>query len=242
MIVADFRIIKNDGTIREIVCDKNRKQTMTLYRKYPFFARFDEFNNRMGLGRFEGSNTMDFSTCDLLYTHNGATEGCWYETILKPSRHTYKYLRYLGYQGSFCNVNEIEFYNNKGKKLTGKIIGTQGTDKQTKEMVFDGDILTGFNGISPDGHWVGLELHQPSDVSKIRYMPRNDGNCVEVGDKYQLLVYDNGKWRTLAWIRARDTKIVLKNMPSNGLYLLRDRTKGSEERVFTYENGEQVWW
>lgn len=235
-------IIKNDGTIREIVCDKNRKQTMTLYRKYPFFARFDEFNNRMGLGRFEGSNTMDFSTCDLLYTHNGATEGCWYETILKPSRHTYKYLRYLGYQGSFCNVNEIEFYNNKGKKLIGKIIGTQGTDKQTKEMVFDGDVLTGFNGISPDGHWVGLELHQPSDVSKIRYMPRNDGNCVEVGDKYQLLVYDNGKWRTLAWIRARDTKIVLKNMPSNGLYLLRDRTKGSEERVFTYESGKQVWW
>jgi hypothetical protein len=73
-------------------------------------------------------------------------------------------------------------------------------------------------------------------------MPRNDGNCVEVGDKYQLLMYVGGNWKTLAWIRARDTKLVLKNMPSGGLYILKDCTKGNEERIFTYENGKQVWW
>ena len=67
-------------------------------------------------------------------------------------------------------------------------------------------------------------------------MPRNDGNCVEVGDIYQLLVYDKGRWNTLAWIRAKDTKLVLKNIPSGGLYLLRDRTKGKEERIFTYDD------
>jgi hypothetical protein len=32
------------------------------------------------------------------------------------------------------------------------------------------------------------------------------------------------------------------NMPTNALFWLRDLTKGKEERPFTYENGQQVWW
>lgn len=235
-------VLRADGTIREIICNKNKKQTMSLYRKYPFFAKFDPFNGRMGLGRFQGSNKKDFSDLTTLFTHEGATEGCWLEQKLKPTGQTFKYLRYIGYQGSYCNVNEIEFFNAQGNMLKGKIIGTDGIDKHTKETVFDGDVLTGFEGNSPDGHWVGLELSRASDVTKIRYMPRNDGNCVEIGDKYQLLIYIDGKWKTLAWIRAKDTKLILKNMPSDGLFLLRDRTKGKEERIFTYENGKQVWW
>lgn len=235
-------VLKADGLIREIKCDKNKRQAMTLMRKYPFFAMFDKFNVRMDYGKFQGSNSADFSKASTLYMHRGNTEGCWYEQKLTSSNKKYKYLRYIGNVGSYCNVNEIEFYNSKGQKLTGKAIGTEGTKDKTKDKVFDGDILTGFYGISANDHWVGLELPQPSDVAMIRYMPRNDGNCVEVGDKYQLLVYDKGNWKTLAWIRAKETKLVLKNMPSGGLYLLRDRTKGQEERIFTYENDKQVWW
>ena len=76
----------------------------------------------------------------------------------------------------------------------------------------------------------------------IGYMPRNDGNTIEVGDEYQLLVYSKGEWDTLARICAKETKLVLKNMPSGGLYLLKDISKGKEERIFTYDNGKQVWW
>ncbi len=32
------------------------------------------------------------------------------------------------------------------------------------------------------------------------------------------------------------------NIPSHALLLLRDHTRGKEERIFTLENGEQVWW
>jgi len=32
------------------------------------------------------------------------------------------------------------------------------------------------------------------------------------------------------------------NVPENSLLLLRNHTKGREERIFTYENGKQVWW
>lgn len=235
-------VLKADGSIREIECDKNKHQTMTLKRKYPFFAMFDAFNVRMDYGKFQGSNSANFSNASTLYMHRGNTEGCWYEQKLKPSNEKYKYLRYIGNVGSYCNVNEIEFYNCKGQKLTGKIIGTEGTKDKTKETVFDGDVLTGFYGISANDHWVGLELPKPSDIAMIRYMPRNDGNSIEIGDDYQLKMYDNGMWKTLASVRAKDTKLVFKNMPSGGLYLLRDKTKGEEERIFTYENGKQVWW
>jgi len=235
-------IIQTDGKIRNVVCDKNKSQTMILYRKYPFFAQFDSFKTRMDMGEFQGSNTRDFSSYSTLFVHKGFTNGCPYNQKLKPSEMKYKYLRYVGPNGSYCNVNEIAFYNSKGEKLKGKIIGTQGTDKQTKETVFDGDVLTGFNGNSPDGHWVGLELPKPSDVARIMYLPRNDGNNVETGDNYQLLMYDNGKWVSMGWKKAKETMLVFKNIPSNGLYLLKDKTKGKEERIFTYENGKQVWW
>ena len=32
------------------------------------------------------------------------------------------------------------------------------------------------------------------------------------------------------------------NVPDNALLLLRNLTKGKEERIFTYEDGKQVWW
>jgi hypothetical protein len=235
-------IIQANGKIKDVVCQQNKRQTMTLYRKYPFFAQFDSFKDRMNLGEFQGSNTKDFSSTTTLFIHKGFTNGCPYEQKLNPLKGKYKYLRYVGPKGSYCNVNEIAFFNNKGKQLKGKIIGTDGIEKHTKETVFDGDVLTGYVGPGPDDNWVGLELSEPSDVAEIKYMPRNDGNCVEIGDKYQLLMYDNGNWKTLAWKLAKETKLVFNYMPIGALFLLRDRTKGKEERIFTYENGKQVWW
>jgi len=235
-------VITNDGKIREIVSNPLLRQDVKLLRKYPFLGKDDYFNSRMGLGKFQASNNKDFSDAKTLYTHEGITEGCWYEKKLDQITLPYKYLRYIGFVNSYCNINELEFFDENNKIIKGKIIGTDGIDKHMKETVFDGDILTGFEGNSPDGHWVGLELLEPSKVSKIRYMPRNDGNCVEVGDKYQLLMYVGGNWKTLAWKRAKSNMLLIRNIPSGGLFLLRDRTKGHEERIFTYENNKQVWW
>jgi hypothetical protein len=44
-------------------------------------------------------------------------------------------------------------------------------------------------------------------------------------------------------VGSRKTQeLVYHNVPSGALLLLRNLTKGKEERIFTYENGEQVWW
>lgn len=136
----------------------------------------------------------------------------------------------------------MEFYDENDLKIQGQIIGTEGEGWCPKERVFDGDILTGFGGITPDGHWVGLRLKRPSRVSRIRYIGRNDGNGIEKGDKYELYYWNEGFWQRIATIVAEQNNLTLRNMPVGGLYVLRNLTKGHEERIFTYENGEQVWW
>ena len=230
-----------EGEIRELTAN-NKKVKMTLLRKYPFMGAQDFFNSRMNGGQFQASNHKNFSDSIVLHTHKGITNGNWYN-IPVSTEQKFKYLRYIGGKGSHCNINELEFYDSDGKKIGGKIIGTEGEGWAPKEKVFDGNILTGFGGITPDGNWVGLQLNRPVLVSRIRYIGRNDGNCVEVGDKYELYYWsEKGKWELLGTQTAKSNELLFDNIPSEGLYILKDVTKGVEERIFTYEKGKQVWW
>ncbi len=234
-------LIEEDGNVKDIEANEKSQQQMTILRKYPFFGRHDHFNNRMSGGRFQGSNVADFSNITDLCIHEGLTDGNWYEVEIDDDT-AYRYARYIGPNGSYCNVNEIEFFSPEGIKLTGEIIGSQGIPGKTKEKVFDGDILTGFHGESPDGHWIGLKFNKPTRIEKIRYIPRNDGNCIEIGDEYDLLYWHQNGWTSLGKKKATENKLVYDEVPSGGLYIIRNLTKGCEERIFTYDEGKQVWW
>ena len=234
-------LIKGDGTVQTIQRNEKKRTTLKLLRKYPFMGKEDFFNARMSGGRFQGANLPDFSDAKTFYTFEGLTNGNWYEIPVNDEG-KYRYLRYIGPMGSHCNINELEFYGTDGAKLSGSIIGTEGDPWASKETVFDGDILTGFSGVSPDGHWVGLKLSVPQQISKFKFIPRNDGNGVEIGDEYELVYWKDGDWALLDTQIAASNVLTFKNVPSGGLYVLRDKTKGHEERIFTYEKGEQVWW
>lgn len=41
---------------------------------------------------------------------------------------------------------------------------------------------------------------------------------------------------------AKDQFILYNNVPTGGLFILHNLTRGKEERIFKYENGKQVWW
>lgn len=233
--------ITPEGKVIDVKSNEKKLQSMTLLRKYPFFGREDFFNFRMSYGKFQGSNDPSFKKPVTFFTHEGITEGCWYERKVED-KHSYRYARYLSPNGSYCNINELEFYDAEGNKLTGCIIGTEGVENQRKETVFDSNVLTGFHGNSPDGHWVGLAFNRPVTIAKVKYMPRNDGNTIEIGDEYELKILKDGYWTVLEIKKATENEITFKNVPSGGLYILSDITKGVEERPFTYVKGKQVWW
>lgn len=233
--------IDNFGLVNDVEIDTCHTQSMRLLRKFPFLGKQDPFNTRMDRGRFQAADNPDFNPAVDLYYFTGITDGNWYEVDVKEKK-AYQYLRYIGPGNSYCNINEIQFLGQDGTPLAGSIIGTQGKAGYEKEKVFDGNILTGFDGISPDGHWIGVKLNRPSTVDKIRFIGRNDGNTIEVGDKYGLYYWDYRYWQLIDTRIAEENQLVYHSVPAHGLYVLKDRTKGWEERIFTYENGKQIWW
>ena len=234
-------LVAGDGSVTDICVSKGKSVSMVLKRKFPFLGKFSDINYKMGGGLFQGSNDANFSKPTNFYQFEGVTNGNWYDIPVKDANE-YKYLRYLGPAGSHCNINELAFYDKEGKKLVGKIIGTDGEPKKTKETVFDGDILTGFHALGADGQWVGIQLDKTSKVGRLRFIARNDGNTIEKGDLYALCYWDNCQWNEVERKVATGDCLVIKDVPAGGLYILHDLTKGKEERLFTYEKGKQIWW
>jgi len=90
---------------------------------------------------------------------------------------------------------------------------------------------------------------QPNrDEKKDLYLSQlNTGerSWVEAGKNYSLYYYDGtNDWTFFEAHKCeKDSLIVFKGIPSSTLYQLLDtEQKQRLERIFTYENGEQVWW
>ena len=84
-------------------------------------------------------------------------------------------------------------------------------------------------------------MGEPKKVDHIIYYGRGDGNGIEIGDEYELLYWDKG-WKSMGRQKAITVYVKYKNVPQGALYHLRNHTKGTDERIFTFENGKQVWW
>lgn len=110
------------------------------------------------------------------------------------------------------------------------------------QNVFDGKLDTYFSGNKNMLSWAGLDLGKPVRITKVKYCPRSDTNFILPGDTYELCCWDGNRWQSLGKQSATEQKVVWKGIPSNGVYLLHDLSGGKEERIFTYENGKQVWW
>ena len=240
-------VLEYNGNIKKIVPDQQTKCDMKLYRKYPVMEYSYNFIPRLKDGEFQASNDAEFGN---YYVAHHIKEGRAYGQCvyipedIPPCR----YWRYINKSySSFCSIAEIMFYA-KGDtiKLHGNVIGTEGSwgnsHEHTKETVFDSNILTSFDAPQGEGCWVGLDLGRPVKMDHLFYYGRGDGNSVEIGDEYELLYWKGEHWESVGKQKAKQPYVTYRNVPTNGLYLLRDHTKGIDERIFTYENGKQEWW
>jgi hypothetical protein len=124
------------------------------------------------------------------------------------------------------------------------VIGTAGAwendAKRDKNAVFDGDPLTFFDYKDPGGGWAGLDLNSAQRISAIRFIARTDVNIVVKGDQYELFFWKDG-WKSLGKKVADAPSLEFNNVPDEALLWLRNLTKGTEERIFQYKKGKQVW-
>ena len=235
------------GKVRPVVADTARRADLVLWRKYPVLPHVQEVIMRIDSGEFQASNEARFKEKTVLHrvTDCSATGK---EILLSDTVRPYRYWRfYQPKEGSYCNIADIRFYERGShKQIKGKIIGTdghwEGNPEGTKDKVFDDDLLTFFDAPLPAGAWAGMDFGRPVALERIVYTARGDGNTIDIGDTYELFYWNGQGWSSLGKQEAANICLRFRNVPSGGLYWLRDLSKGKEERIFTYEQGRQVWW
>jgi hypothetical protein len=238
-------ILNKEGKIKEICMTKNEFQDMKLYRKYPVFPDIEKYIRRMINGKFQGSNNPDFSDAVDLYVIKDMPETHLQEIKINSGLN-FRYIRYIGPEDGFSDIAEFEIYGTSNntlpaKRLIGKIIG-KGENNLIYHEAFDGNWDTYFYSKNPGRkEWVGMEFNEPVKITHIKFLPRNDNNSIRVGDTYELFYWDKG-WKLKGRQTASGNSITFMHMPKNSLYWLRNRTRGREERIFTYSDGKQIWW
>ncbi len=236
--------VANRAGTPEYLLPGNVLHTVTLTRKYPVRESTWIYSRMLVGGAVEAADDEAFASPRTVYEiPNASAETC--EVTVSDSIGARRYWRFRsGHVTSLVPLAELAFYDRAtGRRLTGRIIGTGGSwaddPEHTAEKAFDGDLLTSYSAPVGQGAWIGLDFGRPVDVGRVRYTSRGDGNCVEPGDEYELLYWADGAWQTVGKKRALGVGIAFDNVPAGALYLLVDRTKGVEHRIFTYADGRQ---
>ena len=237
-------LIKENGEQKEIKPANTSTITLTLTRKYPKYAYAHVYSKRMVGGRFHASDSADFTDKRKIaeIMRNPEMERDSVSTDTKGR--AYRYIRYTAPRRSHCNVAEVEFYDATGKKLSPVSITTDGNEDTgfKAEDAADGDALTYYQTKKSDGCTLTFDFGTPAAVAKICYLPRNDDNNVTAGHRYRLDYYGNDGPHAVGEQTATSDSVTFRDVPSGALYVLHDLTKGREERIFTYENGNVRWW
>lgn len=238
--------IDSCGNYNTIQIVTKKKQTLKINRKYPPYRAIEHSRKMLG-GKFQGANSPTFIDAEDLYTITDIPNTT-FNNIDLPGNKRYKYVRYLGGKTGHTNIAELEFYTEDNKeliKLAGRIIGTSGyryKPDRIKEAAFDGNPLTFFDAPQESGAWVGIELQVHQKINKIKFLPRNDDNNIRIGDLYELFFWGGNEWISLGRQVGNEEYLTFEECPIGALFLLHNHTRGIEERIFTYENGKQIWW
>lgn len=250
--VGDPFTVNPDGSLRTFV-PNDTLQTMILTRKYPLYQRVRNLELSIRWGAFEGANRADFSDADTLLYLEGAPDG--YADTLIHARKAYRFVRYHGRRKGAVNMAEVVFYGHlEGQnpvvqvELKGEGIGYPAStpDYTTGfSLAIDGNPETYFSKPSDEYNgWVGYDFgaNRRVYVERIRYAPRSDTNFMLEGDTYTLSIWSNGAWKEWERQVATQPEWVVPSVPGGALYLLRNLSRGKEERIFSYENDRQVFW
>jgi len=237
-------IFFSDETQKRLNPDCMQTESVILKRKYMLTSLWPpRWMTSVGC-KFELSDNADFTKTDLLYEITEQPIGGVQHVNTNPTK-AYRYVRVIKPAPPLIKANtqiaELSYYttaeNGEYQKLSGTIFSSIDYDDYLK--AFDNDFLT-FADVRAK-RWIAVDFGEPQKITSIEYCLWNDGNFIEKGDHYELFYYDM-EWKSLGSQIAETNYLIYENVPKNALLWLKNRTKGKEERPFTYENGKQIWW
>lgn len=236
-------VLNLDGSIRVLQAHDIEKETVRLVRKYRESNMLNQYCKGIKGGKFQVANQKDFSDSVTVAVIDDVIE-CHFHTLASSDLSKYRYFRYLTTSNSNYNMAEVEIYDENDNRIVTELV-FDSTTGHTSKRLFDGNVLTYYASyMAKDAPaWAAVEFKNPESVSKIRFLPRNDDNFIREGEVYQLYYWNESNWMLIEeTIGNREGILYMDNVPTNALLLLHNATRGVEERIFTYENGKQVWW
>jgi hypothetical protein len=241
-------ILNEKGEIIYTSADEGKLQVMKLLRKYPIRKSIQAYNDGLVGCYFQGANRSDFKDSVILHTITASMDQIVPVNINNPGK--FRYVRFKSPIPFKGDIAEAEFYGGDRSsdtlKLSGKMMGYPEVPKSFGTLyqnALDGDIDTYFHGYwDTKLWWAGLDLGEPKMITKIKYCPRSDTNFIVEGDKYELCYWKMNKWISMGVQVAKRPLLEYTNVPSDGLYILHNLSRGKEERIFTWEEGKQVFW
>ena len=227
------------GEIHPLIPDTIHTHPLRLERKYPISNRLIDHSNKLLAGCIQASADSTFTDPVTFHIIARNTQGAPDTATIDSSRQPFRYWRYLSPNGSFCQIAELQFFKPDSlSPLPGRAIGTPGT----LNNAFDGDPLTFYEYHEADGGWIGLDFGKPTRIDRIAFQPRNDDNYVVAGDEYELFYRSSTAWESLGKQKPSHPWVEYPAVPSNALLLLKNHSRGQEERIFTWEKQKQKWW
>ena len=240
--------IDYNGNIHYYVADTINTRKLRIFRKYPTTHRVTGITTHMIGGEIQASADSTFSNPVIFHRIEKNPNGMYVTVTNDSVKGKYRYWRHLSPIKGYGNIAELQFFDERDSLLNryGRIIGTDGSwgnpGERDKTKAFDGDPLSFFDCIVADSAWVGLEFSKPVNISKVTYLPRNDGNNIEIGDKYELFYYDANGWVSLGLQTATKHYVEYDGVPDNAVLWLHNHSRGKEERIFTFDGRKAVWW
>lgn len=156
--------------------DLGQARQVTAIRYHPDPAHPE----RMRGGRFQGSNSRDSGYTDLASLGTGSAPAVRWHRIALDNTRAYRYVRFVGADGSFAGVGELEFWSVADtQRLAGTPFGlgpSWGNNPDTTfATVFDGDTASFYDYYTANGGYAGIDLGPGNlaEVTAVRYFPRS---------------------------------------------------------------------
>ncbi len=215
-------------------------KSIKLTRKYPVTSDELPYYEATIGAKIQGANKKDFSDSTTLLTIEK------YPTYFKQfevkSKKGYNYYRYFLSNKNEINLAELQFDFGEKENSESKYFSNFGNKVEDYKNIIDNNIKTNLS--LKKNSWIGVDRSNFSEknLKSIKILPRNSFNSIEVGHKYELYYFDK-KWKLLGQQIAESPILFFENIPENILFLLKDKTVGNQERIFTYNyTNEQIFW
>lgn len=160
-----------------------------------------------------------------------------------------RFLRYV-FSNNYDCLAELYFYTKDSKGNLTRIKHKHTTsniliDSTQLNKILDNNILSFASFPKPKNEdktlWLGFDFGKNITIDALGICPRNDKNNIIKGLEYELFYWDK-KWVSLGVKTAKEYQLIFENVPQNALLYVKCTTEGRENRIFTYENNQQVWW